>query len=92
MSATKIDRRTAYADVAATRNDVLIARAARRAGWAASALDSAAADLEAAHDREGNPLTSLAEVVSEGAARVSHMAADIESRRATSTERTGPCR
>ena len=91
MPGTKIDRRTNHAGAAASRNDVLIARAARRAEWAASALGGAAADLGAAHDREGNPLMGLAEVVSEGATRVSHLATDIESQRVAASERSGSC-
>jgi hypothetical protein len=55
--------------------------AAKRTDWAGTALESAAGDLDDAHGGEGNDLTSLAEVVLEEAACVSHLAEDIESRR-----------
>jgi hypothetical protein len=82
MSGTKIDRHAAPASASANRNDKLIARAAKRADLAATALESAGADLDGAHDSMGDPLTGLAEVVLDEAARVSHLAEDIESQRA----------
>jgi hypothetical protein len=81
MSATKIGRRATQASAAASRNDELIARAAKCADLAGTALESAAADLDGAHDSAGDPLTGLAEVVLDEAARVSHLAEDIESQR-----------
>jgi hypothetical protein len=81
MSGTNVERRITRTGAAASRNDVLIARAAQRAEWAATALGGAAGDLDGAHDSEGNPLTGLAEVVLEGATRISHLAKDIDSQR-----------
>ncbi len=81
MPGTKIDRRAAQANGARTRDDLLIARAARRTDWAGAALEKAAGDLADAHGGEGNALTGLSEVVLEEALRVSHLAEDIESHR-----------
>jgi hypothetical protein len=75
MSGTEIDR------PGARRNAELISRAAKRAGWAGTALENAAGDLSDAHGGEGRALTGLAEVVLEQAERVSHLAEDIESQR-----------
>jgi len=44
-------------------------------------LESAAGDLDASHGDDGNPLTGVAEVVLEQAARLRHLAEDIESHR-----------
>jgi hypothetical protein len=81
MSGTTLDRRAVRAGAAANRNDELIARAAKRANCAGAALEGAAADMEGAYDSEGAPLTGLAEVVLDEAARVFHLAEDIESQR-----------
>jgi hypothetical protein len=78
MSSSKIDR----TDAATKKDDELITRAAKRTDWAGSALESAADDLDDAHNDDGSRLTSLAEVVQEEAERVSHLAKDIESQRA----------
>jgi hypothetical protein len=64
---------------AAEKNDdELVSRAARRTGWAGTALESAAGALAEVGD-EGDAMTSLAEVVEDEAVRVSHLAEDIES-------------
>jgi len=81
MSGSKIDRRTAQEDAAAKKDGELITRAAKRADWAGTALESAAGDLDDAHGVEGRPLADLAEVVQDEATRVSHLAEDIESHR-----------
>lgn len=81
MTGTMIHRSAARASGAANRDDELIARAAKCADWAGTALESAAADLRGAHDSGGDPLLGLAEVVLDEAARVSHLAEDIESQR-----------
>jgi hypothetical protein len=78
MSSSKTDR----TDAAAKKDDDLITRAAKRIDWAGSALESAADDLDDAHNDDGSRLTSLAEVVQEEAERVAHLAKDIESQRA----------
>jgi hypothetical protein len=82
MSGDKIDRRGAQEDAAATKDDELITRAAKRTDWAGTALESAAGELDDAHGVEGKPLTDLAEVVKDEATRVSHLAEDIESHKA----------
>jgi hypothetical protein len=79
MSRTTDDGRAGPPNAAATQNDALIARAAKRAGWAGAALESAANDLHDAHDDEGKAMTGVAEVVLDEAARVSRLAEDIES-------------
>ncbi|HTA33437.1 MAG TPA: hypothetical protein VK721_08435 [Solirubrobacteraceae bacterium] len=81
MSGRKIDRRAAQEDAAAKKDDELITRAAKRADWAGTALESAAGDLDDAHGVEGRPLANLAEVVQDEATRVAHLAEDIESHR-----------
>jgi len=83
MSGTKIDRRVERDSASVARDDDLISRAAKRADWAGTALKSAAGDLDDAHSTEGRPLKELAEVVEDEAARVSHLAEDIESHRPT---------
>jgi hypothetical protein len=87
MSDTTSDDLTARASAARRRDDVLITRAAKRADWAGAALECAAGDLHDAHNSEGNPLTGLTEVVLEEAARVAHLAEDIESHRPLADER-----
>ena len=81
MSGTKIDGRATRASAAIRRDDLLIARAAKRTDWAGAALESAAGDLDDAHGSEGDALTGLTEVVLEEAGRISHLAEDIESHR-----------
>jgi hypothetical protein len=87
MSDTKIDDRSARVSAAVKRDDLLITRAAKRTDWAGTALESAAGDLDEAHGSEGNALRGLTEVVLEEAARVSHLAEDIESHRPISDDR-----
>jgi hypothetical protein len=81
MSATKLVGRAGARDAAWKRNDALIRRAAKRADWAASALERAAGDLSRARGREGNSLTGLTEIVQDEALRISGIAGDIERRR-----------
>jgi len=81
MSGTEIDHRSERVIAVARRDDELIARAAKRADWAGTALRTAASDLCDAHSDDGNPLTGLAEVVLEHAVRASSLAEDIERRR-----------
>jgi hypothetical protein len=81
MSGTRIDRRSARATAAATRNEHLIERAAKRADWAGAALESAAGELGGADGGKADALASLAEVVLEEAAVVGRLAEDIESRK-----------
>jgi hypothetical protein len=81
MSGTEVDRRAGTVGAAAKHEDELITRAAKRADWAGTALESAAGDLDDVRGREGNDLTGLAEVVKDEAGRVSRIAEDIESRR-----------
>jgi hypothetical protein len=87
MSGTRIDRSAAHANGATRRDDLLITRAARRTDWAGTALEGAAGDLADAHGSEGDALTGLTEVVLEEAARVSHLAEDIESHRPAPDDR-----
>jgi hypothetical protein len=82
MPETEIDRRVRRKNAAARESDQLIARAAKRANLAGTALAGAAGDLDNAHSRDGNALTGLAEVVLDEAGRVSHLVKDIESHRA----------
>lgn len=89
MSGTKSHRHAVLARAAADRNSELIERAAKRADWAGSALESAAGDLDGTHGTEGNALTGLTEVVLEEAARVSRLAEDIESQRPRPAPRRG---
>jgi hypothetical protein len=81
MSGSKIDRRAAREDAAAKKDDELITRAAKRTDWAGAALESAAGDLDDAHDGKGDALAGLSEVVLDEAAVVSGLAEVIESRR-----------
>jgi|GEM_PF-6597342 len=78
MSAPKDNPRT---DTATETDDELISRAAKRADWASTALESAADDLDDAHGDQGKSLAGLVEVVQDEAGRVSHLAEDIESHR-----------
>jgi hypothetical protein len=72
-----MDRREIAA--ASRRNDKRIAHAASLTGLAATALENAAGDLSVAHGDERRPLTDLTQIVLEEAARISRLAADIES-------------
>jgi hypothetical protein len=81
MPGTEIDRPTEQGNAAARKDDALIARAAKRADLAGTALASAAVDLDNAHGRDGNALAGLAEVILDEAGRVSHLVQDIESHR-----------
>jgi hypothetical protein len=58
VSDNKIDRRS---DADVELDDKRITRAAMRAGWAHTALEGAADDLDDAHGDEGKPLADLAE-------------------------------
>lgn len=77
MRRTAIERREIAA--ASRRNDKRIAHAASLTGLAATALENAAGDLSVAYGEERRPLTDLTQVVLEEAARISKLAADIES-------------
>jgi len=79
LASGSTDQRTGRVIAAARHDGELITRASRRADWAGTVLRTAAEDLCEAHGDDGNPLTGLAEVVLEEAARVSHLAKDIES-------------
>ena len=87
MSGTKIDQRSKRVLAVVRRDDALIARAAKRVDWAGAALRTAARDLSDAHGDDGNPLTGLAEVILDQAARASSLAEDIERRRPPRSER-----
>ncbi len=80
MPPTTVERRAGRSN-SAKRSDELIGRAARRVGWAGTALEGAAKDLDGACGADGNPLSGLAEVVQDEAARVSNLAGEIDSRR-----------
>lgn len=67
--------------LASGQNDKRIAHAASLSSLAATALESAAADLSAAHGGDQRPLAGLTELVLEEAARISRLAGDIESHR-----------
>ena len=77
MRRTAIERRAIAA--ASRRNDKRIAHAASLTGLAATALENAAGDLGFAYGEERRPLTDLTQIVLEEAARISKLAADIES-------------
>ena len=79
MPATALDRRVGRSN-SAKRSNELIGRAAKRAGWAGTALESAARDLDGTWGADGNALSGLAEVVQDQATRVSNLAQEIESR------------
>jgi len=82
MHATRAPDRRVGRSNSAKRSDESIRRAAKRAGWAGTALESAARDLDGACGTDGNALSGLAEVVQDEATRVSGLAEEIESRRA----------
>jgi hypothetical protein len=77
MGRTTVERRQMAA--ATRRNDRRLAHAASLTGLAATALENAAGDLSGAHGEERRPLTGLRQIVVEEAARISRLAADIES-------------
>ena len=79
MSPATLDRRVGRRNAAAG-NDALIGRAAKRAGWAGTALESAAKDLDGTWGTDGNALSGLAEIVRDAAGRVANLAEEIESR------------
>jgi hypothetical protein len=80
MHATRAPDRRAGRSNSARRSEESIRRAAKRAGWAATALEGAARDLDGACGSDGNALSGLAEVVQDEAARVCNLAEEIESR------------
>jgi hypothetical protein len=86
MSGTT-DHRAGGAGPATSRDDELLTRAAKRTDWAGAALESAAGDLDEAHGAEGNALPGLVEVVLDEAARVSHLAEDIDSHKSLPVNR-----
>ncbi len=77
MARTTIERRELA--VASRRNDKRLAHAASLTSLAATALENAAGDLGVAHGDERRPLTDLTQLVLEESARISNLAADIES-------------
>ncbi len=77
MGRTTVERRQMAA--ASRRIDNRIAHAASLTRLAATALENAAGDLGVAHGDERRPLTDLRQIVLEEAARISRLAADIES-------------
>ncbi len=77
MGRTTIERREMA--LASRRNDKRIAHAASLTSLAATALENAAGDLGVAHGDERRPLTDLTQMVLEESARISKLAADIES-------------
>ncbi len=79
MPATAVDRRAGRSN-SAKRSNELIGRAAKHAGWAGAALESAARDLDGTWGADGNALSGLVEVVQDEATRVSNLAKEIESR------------
>src|SRR5690242_12858604 len=79
MAAPTLRRRVGRSN-SVRKSDELIGRAAKRAGWAGTALESAARDLDGACGADGNALSGLAEVVQDEATRVSNLAEEIESR------------
>ena len=85
MPTTTLPRRVGRSN-SAKRSDELIGRAAKRAGWAGTALEGAARDLDGACGVDGNALSGLAEVVEEEATRVSSLAEEIESRSTLASE------
>jgi hypothetical protein len=77
MGRTTTERREMA--LASRRNDKRIAHAASLNSLAATALENAAGDLGGAHGDERRPLTDLTQMVLEESARISKLAADIES-------------
>lgn len=87
MGRTTTERREM--DLASRRNDKRIAHAASLTSLAATALENAAGDLAVAHGDERRPLTDLTQMVLEESARISKLAADIESH--MNVPRPGSC-
>jgi hypothetical protein len=85
MPSIEIDR-SVRVNAAARKDQVLIARAAKRTKLAGTALASAAWDLDNAHDCHGHALTGLAEVLRDEAGRVSRLVDDIESHKDASDD------
>ncbi len=79
MTATAVSCRDGRSN-SAERCEELIGRAAKHAGWAGAALESAARDLDGTWGPDGNALSGLVEVVKDEATRVCNLAAEIESR------------
>lgn len=80
MPAMELDGRVGRRN-SAERSNQSIGRAAKHAGWAGTALESAARDLDGAWGADGNALSGLVEVLQDQAARVANLAEEIESRR-----------
>src|SRR5947209_9643496 len=78
MASTTLHRRAGRSN-SVRKSDELIGRAAERAGWAGTALECAAKDLDGACGTDGNALSGLAEVVQDAATRVSNLAEEIRS-------------
>lgn len=78
-AATTLDPRAARNN-SAERSNELIGRAAKHAGWAGAALESAARDLDGTWGADGNALSGLVEVVQDQATRVASLAEEIGSR------------
>jgi hypothetical protein len=96
MPATStLDPRTARNN-SAQRSNELIGRAAKHAGWAGAALESAARDLDGTWGADGNALSGLVEVVQDEATRVASLAEEIKSRStrpaAVGLDRSAPSR
>ena len=95
MPATAVDGRVGRSNSAARSNE-LIGRAAKHAGWAGAALESAARDLDGTWGADGNALSGLVEVVENEAIRVSNLAEEIKSRstcpRDADPDRSAPSR
>ena len=79
MPPTAVDGRVGRSN-SAKRSNQLIGRAAKRAAWAGTALESAARDLDGTWGADGNALSGLAEVVQDASIRVTNLAEEIESR------------
>lgn len=79
MSATALNARVGRSN-SSKRSNESIGRAAKRVGWAGTALESAARDLDGTWGADGNALSGLLEVVQDQATRVANLAAEIESR------------
>ncbi len=80
MPATSTLDPRAARNSSAKRSNELIGRAAKHAGWAGEALESAARDLDGTWGADGNALSGLVEVVQDQAKRVASLAEEIKSR------------
>jgi hypothetical protein len=96
MPATITPERRAGRSNSAQRSNELIGRAAKHAGWAGAALESAARDLDGTWGADGNALSGLVEVVQDQATRVSNLAEEIKSRGSSPSDvaagPSAPCR